>query len=165
MPPNDSAGCGAGLVAEEKDEATLSYYLTYSNLTGPATAAHIHGFAAPGQNAGVLHGIGTSNPAKGQWTFGAKDAPSVHGGLTYFNVHTSMFPGGEVRGQIVFPDKPCPTDLDGNGDIGFDDLLEVLATWGPYDPCPPYEPQDFDRNCDVGFADLLDVLATWGPCP
>jgi hypothetical protein len=162
--PTGSAGCGCGLNAERKGETTLSYYLEYADLTGPSTAAHIHGFAPPGVSVGVQHGIGTSNPAKGAWAFGADDA-DVHDGLTYFNVHTAMFGGGEIRGQIVFPDKPCPTDIDCSGDTGFVDLLDVLANWGPYDPCPPHALPDIDRSCDVGFTDLLAVLASWGACP
>ncbi|MBT8485278.1 MAG: hypothetical protein HKO59_01740 [Phycisphaerales bacterium] len=55
----------------------------------------------------------------------------------------------------------CPQDLDGTGDVGFTDLISVLAAWGPCVGCP----QDFDGTGDVGFTDLLTVLAAWGPCP
>ena len=60
---------------------------------------------------------------------------------------------------------PCPEDVDGDGGVGFGDLLAVLATWGPYDPCPPFLPEDVDEDCAVGFSDLLRVLAAWGLCP
>lgn len=56
----------------------------------------------------------------------------------------------------------CPADIDGDGLIGFADLIEVLANWGP---CPPSCPQDLDGGGDVGFGDLLTVLAEWGVCP
>ena len=59
----------------------------------------------------------------------------------------------------------CPADLDGSGDVGFADLLSLLAAWGPYDPCPPLVPADIDENCEVGFSDLLALLAAWGLCP
>lgn len=55
-------------------------------------------------------------------------------------------------------------DVDGDGAVGFADLVAVLAAWGPYDPCPPFVPEDIDQDCDVGFSDLLIVLAAWGPC-
>jgi hypothetical protein len=58
----------------------------------------------------------------------------------------------------------CPWDLDDDGVVGFQDLLSVLAEWGPYQPCPPFKPEDFDMDCDVGFQDLLALLSTWGPC-
>jgi len=31
---------------------------------------------------------------------------------------------------------PCPEDVDGDQVVGFGDLSQLLATWGPYDPCP-----------------------------
>ncbi|MBT8486221.1 MAG: hypothetical protein KJO43_11615 [Phycisphaerae bacterium] len=62
---------------------------------------------------------------------------------------------------ITVVDAGCPADLDGSGDVGFADLLAVLAAWGPCVGCP----QDIDGSGDVGFSDLLTVLAAWGVCP
>ncbi|MBT8484009.1 MAG: hypothetical protein HKO59_13210 [Phycisphaerales bacterium] len=56
----------------------------------------------------------------------------------------------------------CFEDLDGSGDVGFSDLLTVLATWGA---CPAECPADLDDSGDVGFTDLIAVLAAWGVCP
>jgi outer membrane protein assembly factor BamB len=54
-----------------------------------------------------------------------------------------------------------PADLDGDGSVGFGDLLIVLASWGDC-PAPPAEcPADLDGSGDVGFADLLLVLSNW----
>ena len=76
--------------------------------------------------------------------------------------------GGENRGAVwvLFLDGApvCPADFDGSGDVGFADLLAVLAAWGPYEPCPPFVAEDLDQDCMVGFSDLLAVLAAWGPC-
>ena len=58
----------------------------------------------------------------------------------------------------------CPADPDGSGEVGFADLLAVLAAWGQYEPCPPFVAEDLDQDCMVGFSDLLAVLAAWGPC-
>ncbi|NNF42292.1 MAG: hypothetical protein HKN62_04455 [Phycisphaerales bacterium] len=55
----------------------------------------------------------------------------------------------------------CPADLDGSGDVGFADLLTVIAAWGP---CVGVCPADLDGSGDVGFADLLTTLSAWGPC-
>ena len=54
-------------------------------------------------------------------------------------------------------------DLDGSGTIDFDDLLAVLAAWGPCDPKKPC-PADLDHDDDVDFDDLLTLLAAWGEC-
>ena len=65
-----------------------------------------------------------------------------------------------TRASVEVP--PCCTeDVDGSGDVGFGDLLAVLAAWGPCEACP----EDIDGSGDVGFGDLLAVLAAWGPCP
>ncbi|MFK7960628.1 MAG: hypothetical protein AB8G96_08875 [Phycisphaerales bacterium] len=59
-------------------------------------------------------------------------------------------------------DLPCSADLDGNGAVGFEDVLATLAAWGSCPkPCPP----DLDGSGTVDFADLLAVLAGFGPCP
>ena len=54
----------------------------------------------------------------------------------------------------------CIGDLNGDGEIGFTDLLDILANWGPCPGCP----EDLDGDDVVGFSDLLTVLAGWGPC-
>jgi len=55
----------------------------------------------------------------------------------------------------------CLEDLGGDGAVGFDDLLAVLAAFdAACDPCP----EDVDGNGTVDFADVLAVLSAWGPC-
>ena len=53
----------------------------------------------------------------------------------------------------------CPADLDGDGDIDFDDLLRVLDAWGNKGG-----PEDVDESGFVDFGDILIVLSSWGPC-
>jgi hypothetical protein len=54
----------------------------------------------------------------------------------------------------------CPWDLDGDGDVGITDFLELLGAWGT----DPGGPPDFDGG-GVGITDFLELLANWGPCP
>ena len=58
----------------------------------------------------------------------------------------------------------CPWDLDGSGDVGVSDFLDLLGNWGP---CPPKGdcPADFDGSGDVSVSDFLKLLGNWGPCP
>ena len=58
------------------------------------------------------------------------------------------------------PQEICPWDLDGSGDVGIDDFLDLLAEWGT----DPGGPPDFDGDGVVGINDLLTMLANWGPC-
>jgi len=57
--------------------------------------------------------------------------------------------------------EPCPADLDGSGDVDFDDLLALLSAWGDCVGCP----EDLDGSGAVAFDDLLALLAAFGPCP
>ncbi|MCP3904106.1 MAG: sialate O-acetylesterase [Planctomycetes bacterium] len=55
----------------------------------------------------------------------------------------------------------CPADLDGSGDVGFGDILQIIAAWGPCPGCP----EDLSGNGIADFADILAVIGAWGPCP
>lgn len=63
----------------------------------------------------------------------------------------------------VAPAGPA-ADVDGDGLVGFGDVLAVLAAWGAC-PAPPAAcPADVDGDAAVGFGDILAVLAAWsGP--
>jgi len=54
-----------------------------------------------------------------------------------------------------------PEDVDGDGTVGFGDVLTVLAAWGEC-PAPPADcGADVDASDAVDFADVLAVLAAW----
>jgi len=57
---------------------------------------------------------------------------------------------------------PCPADVDGDGSVGFTDLLLILGAFGP---CGTTCAEDVDDDGTVGFTDLLLVLTNWGACP
>ena len=60
VPPNASTGSGDVLATLDTSSKKLTYTMTYMGLSGPATAAHFHGPAAVGANAGVAVPIGTN---------------------------------------------------------------------------------------------------------
>ena len=82
--------------------STLKWTLTYSGLSGKATAAHIH-MAAMGKSGNVVVPLcapcksGQSGTAK--LTKAVQKAAAKH--LLYVNVHTAKNPNGEIRGQIA----------------------------------------------------------------
>jgi hypothetical protein len=107
---------------QNTDPATIDYTLTFSGLSANAAQAHIH-FAQRDVNGGVvafLCGGGdkppcgtTSGTISGtidsadvlpQQGIGAGEmaefVAAIRAGVTYANVHTGNFPGGEIRGQI-----------------------------------------------------------------
>ncbi|MFO0832477.1 MAG: CHRD domain-containing protein [Phycisphaerales bacterium] len=113
------AGAGCGLCSFNRATNTMGFDEYFANLSAVETAAHIHGLALPGANAGVLFAQAAGSPKRGTWVFGAASLDAVfHGGRTYFNVHTAAFPGGELRGQInrgkSIPCSPQVTDQPDN---------------------------------------------------
>jgi hypothetical protein len=104
VPPNMTAGSGSATVTLDGDKITWN--VTFSGLSGPATAAHIHGPAPAGKNAGVVIWLSTkgkpaSSPLTGSGTLTAAQAADLMNGQCYVNVHTAKNPGGEIRGQLM----------------------------------------------------------------
>lgn len=118
-PAVPSAALGSMNVFYSKKTKTLSYTVTWSGLTGPVAAMHIHGLAPTGFAAPVVQNIITASngittpsatrfPANG--TFSATllvdevvvKENDLLNGMYYVNIHTATYPGGEIRGQIRF---------------------------------------------------------------
>ena len=111
--PNASPATGQAFLVWDDVAHTLSTSGTFSGLTAPLTAGHIHGPGGPGVNAGVIHGF-PALPTPGGLPLGATAgswsdvwlglSPVQEGyltsGLLYVNLHTQNFPGGEIRGQV-----------------------------------------------------------------
>lgn len=83
-------------------------------------------------------------------TIGQPDAGVMTGGT--FTLGGGFWGGGAIT-------LPCPSDVNGDGDVAVNDLLDLLAAWG--NPGPT----DLDGNGTTDVVDLLAMLGNWGPCP
>lgn len=102
VPANTTGGTGSLQATYDDAAKTLSWNGTYSGLTGPATAAHFHGPAEPGKNAGVaVPAPAPASPFSGKATLTDAQAADLTAGRMYFNIHTATNPGGEIRGQVT----------------------------------------------------------------
>ncbi len=103
VPANTSAGTGTADIDYDAASKKLSWTVTYSGLSGPATAAHFHGPAEAGKNGGVAVAIpnATTSPVEGSATLTDAQAADLLAGKYYVNIHTQANPGGELRGQVT----------------------------------------------------------------
>lgn len=121
-PAVPSAALGTMDVYYTKETRILSYTVNWSGLSDSVLLMHIHGLAPTGFAAGVVQTIvGTSNsifPQKtsGKYTYAktgklsgtllvdgvAVKEENLLNGQYYMNIHTSVYTGGEIRGQINF---------------------------------------------------------------
>jgi hypothetical protein len=102
---------------------TLTWDLTFSGLSGPAVVAFFHGPAPVGVNAGVqnpvpgpLPGVAglTAAHVTGSANLSAIQVAQLLQNLWYINIHTTLYPAGEIRGQVLAP-VPASLLLLGSG--------------------------------------------------
>ena len=145
VPPSGSPGIGSAAVTLDTATNMLTVNVSFAGLLSPTIASHIHCCTLPGTNAmvatavptfpgfplGVTTGTylqtfdltlaSTYNPAfitaHGGTVAGAQAAfiTGLLSGQTYLNIHTSQFPGGEIRGQLQSVPEPATFLLMGTG--------------------------------------------------
>ena len=97
------SGKGTAMASLDTNTKTLTWTVDYSGLSGPATAAHIHGPADPGANAGIVVPFSgnLASPIKGSATLTDAQIAQLEAGKWYVNIHTEANKPGEIRGQLV----------------------------------------------------------------
>ncbi len=121
-----------------------------------------------------LETVGPTGPGVGggwiEATFRISDIP----GMTNTNQFRLRFHASDTGGGNIVEagldlvqiftqfcdDLGCPADIDGDGTVGINDFLALLAAWGPN----PGHPADIDDDGTVGILDFLSLLEQWGPC-
>ena len=102
VPPARAAAVGTVVSTYYPTTRSLTWTVNYQNTTGPVTAAHVHGPAAPGANAPVvIPAVVTASPITGGAFLTPEQGADLMAGRYYFNLHTAANPGGELRGYML----------------------------------------------------------------
>lgn len=141
VPANVSPGTGLATVIFDIDAHTMNVSVTFSGLLGNTTASHIHCCGSPATNFPVATAVPTfpgfpvgvtsgayshqfdmTNAASYSAAFvtshggtlaSAENAllAGMMAGLTYLNIHTTFYGGGEIRGTLIQQTVPEPGTL------------------------------------------------------
>jgi hypothetical protein len=100
---------GTGYAILDSMQTNLAFGITFAGLSGTYTASHFHVLPSP-----VVHAISfVDSTASGVWTgLSAENVTSLLHGDLYANVHSSKYPGGEIRGALVFAGPQAPGTAD-----------------------------------------------------
>lgn len=116
VPTSATTATGYARVFVNESTMTLTFTVVFNGLSSNQTASHIHAPAAIGANTGVAIDFGavggTSGTVSGSRSITATQLNQIRQHMGYVNVHSSNFPGGEIRGQLGIK---RPVDFDGDG--------------------------------------------------
>jgi hypothetical protein len=175
--PVDTPASGFGVLPYNEVTNELSFNIEFSGLVAPESAAHIH-MAPAGVAGGVIHGLPAGNPKVGSVMLSDDEEAALLASGLYVNIHSTMHPMGEIRGQIVpgtisltkmrvipednlgDPEHPIIRGLaDGNGDIEIYDSAQIPLNTVYDFPGPAI------GISGAGFASVKAILDArgWGP--
>lgn len=118
VPGNATTAFGSATVTVDDLLNTVDVLLSFTGLTGGnASAAHIHCCVATSANGPVVIPF-TGFPSATSGTYShlftgvsASNILGIESGLAYINIHNAVFPGGEIRGDILATSVPEPSSL------------------------------------------------------
>ncbi len=157
---NAAATDGGGLYCNYASDATISNCTISGNTAG--------------YSGGGIYCYNNSNPTIADCSISGNTAASGGGTCCIGSSHPALTDTvlcGNVPDQIFGSwtdnggntiSNECPPDcpdVSGDGIVGVDDVLAVVAAWGSDDL-----DADIDGDGTVGTNDLLAVIGAWGPC-
>jgi len=118
VPVNVTSAFGSATVTVDDIADTVSVVMSFTGLIGgAATAAHIHCCVATNANGPVVipfTGFPSATSGTYSNTFTGVSVANITGienGLAYINIHNAVFPGGEIRGDILATPEPSSLGL------------------------------------------------------
>jgi uncharacterized protein (DUF1800 family) len=177
----NTSGSGSSTLVMDGDRKGATIRFSNSNLTGPITQHHVHG--PQPTNGDILFDFDTATPEPDgsyRWVFGdtvysaEQIAGFIEQGLTYINLHTSVYPSGEIRGQYGLAagsqtfTKPAPPPALPSGPPTATDAARFLtqATFGPtMEDIQALQASTFDAWLSAQFAEPPPSSPNWYTAP
>ena len=128
---------GGGGMLNSEGTPTISYCTFIGNTGGPFGGGGMHNF----DNSGTISNctlIGNTATGGGGGMFNQGSSPTVSNSAVCANtpdqISGPFIDGGGILISLFCPPPqplPCEGDLDGDGVVGINDFLDLLAAWGP----------------------------------
>ncbi|MGV6813468.1 MAG: CHRD domain-containing protein [Phycisphaerales bacterium] len=110
VPPTGSLASGLASVIIDTETRDISVTGSFSGLEGDVLFGHLHGPAVPGQSSNlVIFALQIQGDFMHEGTFTATQRVSpfqlnvILDSRSYLNIHSTAYPTGEIRGQVVVP--------------------------------------------------------------
>lgn len=102
VPPVTSPGHGHAQLSVDEGRNVIRWRITYDGLSGPLTAARLHGPGAPGQHGPVAIPFAgpLRSPLAGEVQVTPEQVVQLLSGQWYVSLATQLHPQGELRGQL-----------------------------------------------------------------
>jgi len=137
-----STGVGMAVLLYDVGTNTFDLAVTINSFTNIITASHIHE-GAPGVAGPVVTNLGTEAAYRRNGAFVTQTFTNIqHNGTpltllrngAYVNFHTSAYPGGELRGQLIAQPKRLVAVMDGLHEVPVNTSKAYGAAYISYDP-------------------------------
>ena len=106
VPTNTTTGTATLSGTYNANTNSLNYTINWTGLSNNLSVAHFHGPAAVGVSANPMVDItigtnGMSGSASATVTVTDAFETALLAGNIYYNLHTALYPNGEIRGQVT----------------------------------------------------------------
>ncbi len=101
IPKAITPASGSGMFYVDTKNNSIEYHIAYKKLKGEEISAHIHGFSGVNSNSPVIFDLDLGEHKTGVLFYDEEQEAEILAGKTYVNIHSTSFPNGEIRGQIV----------------------------------------------------------------
>jgi len=154
VPPVTTEARGCIYVSLDKRTYELSWYGHYLGLSGDETSSHFH-TGMDGKVGEMVVAVGVGNPKVGSVVLSEDQTKQLFDGAFYFNVHSSNYPVGEIRGRVI----PAAISRSNNGltilpAVTREQLLEMAKD-------PSKAPKEWAEQLEKFIKSDIATAAVW----